>query len=327
MNSMRYDVAIVGAGPAGLACAIEAKKCGLSTIVLDKGCVVNSIVHFPVNMVFFTTPELLEIGELPMVSAQEKPTRVEGLKYYRRVVETYALNVHQYEPVMHVARENGGFSVRTIDRHHQPFHYTATNVVLATGYYDNPNLLKIPGEELPKVSHYYTEPHPYFDQEVAVIGGKNSAIEAALDLFRNGAKVTLIYRGTEFSGSIKYWIKPDIENRVKRGEIRAYFQTRVLEIKPQSIVLQNPEGTTELENDFVFAMTGYHPDVAFLRSTGMEIDPADMKPKIDPTSFESTIPGLYVAGSIVAGSKNNEIFIENGRFHGKAIIQAIQTRG
>jgi thioredoxin reductase (NADPH) len=323
MAITRFDVAIVGAGPSGLACAIEAQRAGLSHMVLEKGCLVNSLLHYPINMVFFTTPELLEIGDLPMVSAHEKPTRLEGLKYYRRVVENYGLNVHQYEIVDRVEGTDGDFTLATTTRVGHFPEYAARKVVIATGYYDHPNRLEIPGENLPKVSHYYTEAHPYYDQEVAVIGGKNSAIEAALDLYRNGARVTLIYRGPEMSGSIKYWIKPDIENRIQRGEITAYFSTRVTEIKLESLIIENPDGQKEIKNDFVFAMTGYHPDEPFLRSLAIELNPEDLKPSINPETFETNVPGIYVAGSVVAGKKNNEIFIENGRFHGTAIVQSI----
>ena len=325
MTQRHFDIAIVGAGPAGMACAIEAKKAGLEHVLFDKGCLVNSIVRFPTHMVFFTTPELLEIGDLPLVSEHEKPTRVEGLKYYRRVAESFALNIHQYERVERIAGQDGAFTIYTNDRLGHGAEFSTRKIAIATGYYDNPNLLAIPGEALPKVSHYYTEPHPYFDQEVAVIGGKNSAIEAALDLFRNGVRVTLIYRGSEFAGSIKYWIKPDIENRIKRGEIKAHFNSQILEIRPGSIVIQNSQGREELRNDFVFALTGYRPDADFLRSLGVTMDACDLKPQMDPETHESNVAGVYLAGSIVAGLKNNEIFIENGRFHGKAIVRAIQA--
>ncbi|MBZ5535872.1 MAG: YpdA family putative bacillithiol disulfide reductase [Acidobacteriia bacterium] len=323
MTSTLYDVGIIGAGPAGLACGIEATKLELSHVIIEKGCLVNSLAHYPINMVFFTTPELLEIGGLPLISAHEKPTRLEGLKYYRRAVETYHLNVHQYERVEGVSGFNGDFSIRTRERLGQSRSYKARKLIVATGYYDNPNRLGIPGEDLPKVSHYYTEAHPYYDQEVAVIGGRNSAIETALDLFRNDSHVTLIYRGAEFSNSVKYWIKPDIENRVKRGEIKVHFNTQVIAIKPDAVVIQNSNGKVELKNDFVFALTGYRPDESFLRSMGIELSPIDLKPTLHPESFETNVPGVHMAGSIVAGLKNNEIFIENGRFHGKVILQSI----
>lgn len=329
MNTNSYEVAIVGAGPSGLACAIEAQKAGLSHVVFDKGCLVNSLVHYPVNMVFFTTPELLEIGELPMISAHEKPTRLEGLKYYRRVAQTFSLNIRQYEKVEQIDGADGAFGIFTRNRWGQRDAYRSRKVIVATGYYDTPNKLGIPGEDLPKVSHYYTEAHPYFNQDVAVIGGKNSAIEAALELYRSGARVTLIYRGAAFSNSIKYWIKPDIENRIQRGEIKARFNTQVSEIKPEAIIIQNSHGEEELPNDFVFAMTGYRPDEQFLRALGVELNSADLKPTTTPDTFESNVRGIYLAGSVVAGLKNNEIFIENGRFHGKVILESIrkQLRG
>lgn len=325
MTTSFLDIAIVGAGPAGLACAIEAKRAGLSCIVFDKGCLVNSLAHFPINMVFFTTPELLEIGNLPLVCTHEKPTRLEGLKYYRRAAETYELEVHPYEKVERVEGKNLDFRVYTRDRLGQEKIYASKKIIVATGYYDNPNRLGIPGEDLPKVSHYYTEAHPFFDQDVAIIGGKNSAIEAALELFRSGARVTLIYRGASLSGSIKYWIKPDIENRISRGEIQAHFSTEVLEIKPDGIVLQNSRDRKELKNDFVFAMTGYRPDSGFLQSIGIELN-GDLKPTLQPETYESNIPGMFVAGSVVAGLKNNEVFIENGRFHGKVVIETIRRQ-
>jgi bacillithiol disulfide reductase len=323
MTSTLFDVGIIGAGPAGLACGIEAKRAELSHIIFDKGCVVNSLAHFPINMVFFTTPELLEIGDLPLISAHEKPTRLEGLKYYRRAVETYHLNVHQYERVEGVSGNNGDFSIHTRERLGHTRVYNARKLIVATGYYDNPNRLGIPGEDLPKVSHYFTEAHPFYNQEVAVIGGRNSAIEAALDLFRNGSRVTLIYRRAEFSSSVKYWIKPDIENRVKRGEIKAHFNTQVLTVRPDTVVIQNSNRKEELKNDFVFALTGYRPDESFLRSLGIELNPLDLKPTIDPGTFETNVPGIHMAGANVAGLKNNEIFIENGRFHGKVVLQSI----
>jgi thioredoxin reductase (NADPH) len=233
------DVVIVGAGPSGLACAIEAQKTGMTCVVLEKGCVTNSVFRFPAHMVFFTTPELLEIGKLPLISEREKPTRVEALKYYRRVVDTYKLDVHQYENVEKIERLDGKFSLRTAKST-----YTSRHVVIATGYYDNPNMMGIPGEGLPHVSHYYTEPHPFFNRDVVVIGGKNSAAEAALDLFRGGARVSLIHRGAEMGKTVKYWVRPDIENRFKNGEIQAFFNSRVVEITPSHVRIQQ-DGTSQ----------------------------------------------------------------------------------
>ncbi len=321
------DVIIVGAGPSGLACAIEAEKSGLDYLVIEKGCIVNSILHYPVQMTFFTTPELLEIGGLPFVSGREKPTRVEGLKYYRRVADTYRLKINLYETVLSVKPESDGFLFKTRTHTGDDRQYQSSQVVLATGYYDIPNPLNIPGEDLPKVFHYYTEAHPFYHQNVAVIGGRNSAAIAALDLYRAGARVTLIYRGKQLNTSIKYWIKPDIENRIKNGEITVHFETTVTAITPSQIALRHVSGRClDLPNDFVFAMTGYCPDVEFFKSIGVEINPIDQKPTYNRENFESNVPGIYLAGVVVAGSMTNEVFIENGRFHGEVIIRDIRRK-
>src|SRR3954449_10137789 len=255
---MRTDVLVIGAGPTGLACAIEAQKIGLKVVVVDKGCLVNSLFHYPANMTFFTTPELLEIGDIPFSTAQQKPTREEALEYYRKVAEHYDVDVRQYEWVKTVMGEDGKFSVCATDRAGRPHDYVAKKVIVSTGYYDLANQLNIPGEDLPKVSHYYGEPHPYYDTEVLIIGGKNSAAIAALDLWRHGARVTLIHRGPALHRHIKYWIKPDIENRIKNGEINALFNTVVARIDPDSVVLNTPSGPLRLKNDFVLALIGYH---------------------------------------------------------------------
>jgi len=319
-----HDLIIVGAGPSGLACAIEAQKEGLDYQVIEKGCIVNSLQHYPVQMTFFTTPELLEIGGLPFVCIREKPTRAEGLKYYRRVADTYHLKINLYETVLGVDKGDGRFVVNTRTRIGGSRQYFCKKVVLATGYYDIPNYLGVPGEDLPKVSHYYIEAHPYYNTDVAVIGGKNSAAVAALELYRTGARVTLIHREAGLSDQIKYWIRPDIENRIKNREIAAYFQTEVKEITPVHLVLKDKSGQTwEVANDFVFAMTGYRPDVEFFKSVGIEINPADQKPTYHKETFESNVPGIYLAGVVVAGAMTNEVFIENGRFHGTKIAEAI----
>lgn len=320
------DAIIVGAGPTGLACGIELKKRGLSARLFDKGCLTNSLYHYPTQMTFFTTPELLEIGGIPMTSLGEKPVRVEALKYYRRVAQHYGLDVRQYEPVLSFEGAPGGFTVRTRDRFGRENLYRCRFVILATGYYDRPNLLDVPGEDLPKVSHYYKEPHPYFDQDVLVIGGKNSAAIAALELYRAGARVTLVHRREKLSDSIKYWIRPDIENRIKNGEIAAYFSTVVTEIRQESVDLRTPDGPVTIPNDFVFALTGYHPDTEFLSRHGIVFDPASQRPRVDPETLESERPGVYLAGVLVAGMHTNEIFIENGRFHGAQIAEAIARR-
>ena len=322
----QYDVVVVGAGPTGLACGIELQQRGLRTVLIEKGCVVNSLYHYPTNMVFFTTPELLEIGNLPMTSLNEKPNRHEALKYYRRVADHYKLTINDYERVENITGVDSDFLVSTTDRLGCPQTYRAHKVVLATGYYDVPNLLNVAGEELSKVLHYYKEPHPYYNHDVAVVGAKNSAAIAALELFWTGARVTLIHRGNGISEKVKYWIKPNIENRIKVGEIQAYFRSQIVEILPDSIVVSTPQGEVVLKNDFVFALTGYSPDLNFLNSIGITLEPATQKPRTDPLTLESERAGIYLAGVIVAGMHTNEIFIENGRFHGKQIADAVAAK-
>jgi thioredoxin reductase (NADPH) len=313
-----FDVIVVGAGPTGLACGIELKQRGLNTVLIEKGCVVNSLYNYPTHMVFFTTPELLEIGGLPMTSLNEKPGRTEALKYYRRVAEYYGLNIHQYERVLSIAGDNDDFHVQT-----SKTEYRARRIVIATGYYDIPNMLNVPGEDLDKVIHYYKEPHPYYDHDVLVVGAKNSAAIAALELHWTGARVSMLHRGSKISDRVKYWIKPNIENRIKSGEITAYFNSRLIEIHPHSVEIETLEGRKTLKNDFVFAMTGYRPDLEFLESLGIRLDPASQKPRTNPETLESDRPGIFLAGVIVAGMHTNEIFIENGRFHGRQIAGAI----
>ena len=320
------DVLVVGAGPTGMACAIEAHKAGFKALIIDKGCVVNSLYHYPNNMVFFTTPELLEIGDVPFTTSLAKPTRLEALEYYRRVAEHFQLHIRQYEWVKTITGEDRDFRVTTTDRQSAIHDYRARKIVLATGYYDLANQLDIPGEDLDKVFHYYREPHPYYDTDVVVIGGKNSAAEAALDLWRHGARVTLVHRGPQMHEHVKYWVRPDIENRIKAGEIGAHFNSTVQEIGGDYVALQTPSGPLHLKNDFVFALTGYHPDYDFLRSVGIELSSEQMRPVCDPENLESNVPGIYVAGVIVAGSRTNEIFIENGRFHGKLIAAHISEK-
>jgi thioredoxin reductase (NADPH) len=323
---IQYDALVVGAGPTGLACGIELQQRGLKTVLIEKGCVVNSIYNYPTNLVFFTTPELLEIGNLPMTSLGEKPGRTEALKYYRRVADHYKLDIRQYERVNTITGEDGAFEVCTTDRLGKPGVHFARQIVLATGYYDIPNLLGVAGENLDKVMHYYKEAHPYYNLDVLVIGAKNSAAIAALELHWNQARVTLVHRGPGISDSVKYWIKPNIENRIKAGEIRAYFHSRVLEIRPESVLLATPDGKITIKNDFVFALTGYSPDLPFLNSIGITLDAATLRPRTDPKTLESERKGIYLAGVIVAGMHTNEIFIENGRFHGKQIAEAIAAK-
>jgi thioredoxin reductase (NADPH) len=321
-----FDAIVVGAGPTGLACGIELQQRGVKAVLVEKGCVVNSIYHYPTHMTFFTTPELLEIGNLPMTSLNDKPNRTEALKYYRRVAEHYRLDIRQYERVDRIAGEDNAFQADTTDRLGCRHVYRARKIVLATGYYDVPNPLDAPGEELDKVLHYYKEAHPYYNHDVAVIGGKNSAAIAALELCWTGARVTLIHRGPGISDGVKYWIKPNIENRIKSGEITGYFLSRVVEIQKDAIRVSTPEGEISLRNDFVFALIGYRPDLTFLNSTGITLEPDTLRPRSNPETLESERPGIYLAGVIVAGMHTNEIFIENGRFHGCLIAESIASK-
>jgi thioredoxin reductase (NADPH) len=321
-----FDLLVVGAGPTGLACAIEAQKVGLRPVVVDKGCLCNSLFHYPSHMTFFTTPELLEIGGIPFPSPNPKPTRNEALQYYRLVAAYYRLDVRQYHRVERVTGADGAFTVHTEDRFGRTGAIQTRKLALSTGYYDLPNLIGIPGEKLSKVHHYYVDPHPYFETDVMVIGGKNSAAIAALELWRSGARVTLVYRGPGIQPHVKYWIKPDIENRIKNGEIRAYFDSQPVEITPDNVVVRTPEGRVTLKNDFVFALTGYHPDFDFLEGLGVRFEGPDRLPVCDAETLESNVPGIYLAGVIVAGSRTNEIFIENGRFHGRQIAAALASK-
>ncbi|HEV2351869.1 MAG TPA: YpdA family putative bacillithiol disulfide reductase [Terriglobia bacterium] len=329
------DVIIVGAGPTGLACGIEAVRAGLKTLIVEKGCLVNSLFTYPANMTFFTSRELLEIGELPLPSTNVKPTRAEALEYYRRVADYFHLPIHYQERVNRIRRSPLGrnpgaapeFEIETETSDGAKHTHLARTAIIATGYYDLPNYLGIPGEDLPKVSHYAREGHEYFGRKVAVIGGANSAAVTSLDLYRHGAEVTLVNRGRELSRHIKYWIRPDLENRIKANAIRAYWESRVTEITHDSISIQTEAGqTVRLENDFVFALTGYHPDVDLLRGAGIQVHPESYRPALNPETLESNVPGLYVAGVVVSGLQTNEIFIENGRFHGKLIIADIKRK-
>jgi thioredoxin reductase (NADPH) len=318
-----YDIICIGAGPTGLATAIEAKRAGMRPLVIDKASLCNSIYHYPVNMVFFTTPELLEIGDLPLVCAAEKPTRVEALKYYRRTAEHYGLELRLYERVLQVEGHDGNFTAVTQTDKGLEERYHGKKIAVATGYYDLPNKLGVPGEELPHVSHYYTEPHEYWNQDVVVIGGKNSAAEAALDLFRNGARVTLVHRNKDLGATIKYWVRPDIENRIKAGQVKALLETRVKEITEDEVVTENGAGEKRLFARQVFALTGYHPDYTFIESLGVQLDPENRKPALNPKTLESNVPGIHLAGVVTGGRHTGEIFIENGRLHGKQIIEGL----
>ncbi|MBB5065851.1 YpdA family putative bacillithiol disulfide reductase [Granulicella mallensis] len=321
------DVLVIGAGPTGLACAIAAQNAGLRVVLVDKGCLTNSLFHYPAHMTFFTTPELLEIGNMPFSSPNQKPTRSEALEYYRKVAEHYRLDIRQYQNVDRIGGSDGDFTVHTTDQFGRQLTHRARKLIVSTGYYDLPNYLGIPGEDLPKVKHYYHEPHPFFAQDVLVIGGKNSAAIAALDLWRHGARVTLVHRGAELHRHIKYWIKPDIENRIKNGEITAHLSSTVGEITEDAVTLLTPGGPKVIPNQFVFALTGYHPDFGFIESLGVRLDKSNARcPICDPATHESNVPGIYLAGVIVAGERTNEIFIENGRFHGDLIAKDLAAK-
>ncbi len=323
------DVLIIGAGPSGLAAAIAATRAGLSYQVLEKGALVNSLLHYPRHMVFFTTPELMEIGGLPFVSPNEKPSRLEALRYYRRAADAYKLDIVFDEQVVRIERETIGATVgpifavesRSALGVRRVSH--ARTVVVATGAYDVANLIGVPGEDLPHVSHYYTEPHAYYRKNVVIVGGKNSAAEAALDLYRTGARVTIVHRGTSLGESIKYWVKPDIENRIAEGSIAARFETHVLEITPTSVVVESAGGREAIPADGVFLLTGYRSDPELMRNSAIEMDPATCGPVHDPETFETNVPGLFVVGAVVAGTQSGRIFIENGRFHGEVAIRGV----
>ncbi len=327
MSETKFDVLVIGAGPTGLACAIDAQRAGLRVVLVDKGCVCNSLFHYPAHMTFFTTPELLEIGDMPFSSPNQKPTRSEALEYYRKVADHYELDIRQYHRVERVSGRNMEFTVHTVDRFGRGVELQARKLIVSTGYYDLPNHLGIPGETLSKVAHYYNEPHPYFGLNVLVIGGKNSAAIAALDLWRHGAHVTLVHRGAEMHRHVKYWILPDINNRFKNGEVTGYFNSTVSGVTEDAVTLQTPEGDVVLPNDFVFALTGYHPDFEFIEKLGVKLDLEDDRvPMVNEATLESNVAGIYLAGVIVAGERTNEIFIENGRFHGGLIAKDLAEK-
>lgn len=313
------DVLIIGAGPIGLACGIEAKRNNLNHLIIEKGSIVNSIFHYPTNMTFFSTAEKIEIGNVPFVSHGDKPTRREALEYYRRVKAAYNLNVNTYEKVLSIEKDSKVYKVIT-----DKSVYSARNIIVATGYYDNPNILNIPGEDLPKVKHYFDEPHPYAYHRTAVVGAGNSAVDVALELFRVGAEVTMVIRENQIKPSIKYWVKPDIENRIKEGSIKVYFNSIVKEIKDKSIIIQTQEKITEIENDFVFLMTGYYPDYNFLKSVGINVDKENC-PVFNRETFETNLKGIYLAGVVCSGKNTDKYFIENSIEHANIIIKNIKS--
>lgn len=317
-----HDVIVIGAGPVGLACGIQAQRHDLSALVIEKGAIVNSLLRYPTGMEFFSTPELLEIGGHPFPTNRYKPTREEAIDYYRRVAFTEELNLRLYEPVTALSGEQGAFTVET-----DQGSYAARHVVAAVGFFDVPNRLNIPGEELDKVTHYYREPYPYAGQRVAVIGAANSAVKAALGCYRHGAEVTLVARSPTLDDGVKYWLRPDLENRIEEGSIDAYFNTTVTAIQEKTIRLQAPDAEVVLDNDWVLAMTGYRPDYSLLRALGIAIDDDPARtPVHDADTFETNRDGLYLAGTVCGGLNTSKWFIENGRFHAKQIMQHIAER-
>ncbi|MGE5432548.1 MAG: YpdA family putative bacillithiol disulfide reductase [Syntrophomonadaceae bacterium] len=318
----KYDMIIIGAGPIGLACGIEAAKKGLSYLILEAGCLVNSLYHYPVNMTFFSTSERLEIGEVPFISHGYKPTRSEALEYYRRVTFSWHLNVKTYERVLDIKALDYGFLIKS-----EKGIYTAGNIVIATGFYGIPNLMNIPGEDLEKVKHYYDEPHPYSGQKLVIAGGGNSAVDAALETFRRGAEVTMVIAGSELDSGVKYWVRPDIDNRIKEGSIKAYFNSTIKEIRQSEVDLCTPEGEFSIENDFVLAMTGYRPDYTLLEKAGVETSRDELlEPYYDPETFETNKKGVFLAGCVCGGMNTSRWNIESSRYHAERIAECIQSR-
>ncbi len=317
-----YDLIIIGGGPTGINVGVEAEKAGLHYLILEKGMLTNSIFHFPANMTFFSTSKKLEIADIPFISHTDKPTRREALEYYRRIIESYKLQIHFYEEVTSLAHEENIFNIVSSNAE-----YKATNVVVATGYYDKPSMLHVPGEGLTKVKHYYDEAHPYVGQKVLVVGAANSACDVALETWQKGAHVTMVIRGPELYKKVKYWILPNIQNRIAEGSIPAYFNTTIKEITSKTVILNTPQGEVTIENDFVLAMTGYLPDYALLEKLGVPIS-TDTKryPVYDKETLETTTSGLYVAGVLLAGMQTSKLFIENSRHHGALIVNHILSK-
>lgn len=329
---MHYPIIVIGGGPIGLACGIEAKNAGIEYLIIEKGCLVNSLFHYPENMTFFSTSERLEIGGIPFVSKNARPSKPEALEYYRRVAQAEKINIHLFEKVKEIKRQNSKDNKQNGGEKHPDTNfivttdkdqYTASSVIIATGFYDIPYLLNVPGEDLPKVTHYFKDPHFYAFQKVIVVGASNSAVDAALETWRKGAEVTMMVRGNSIGERVKYWVKPDIENRISEGSIKAYFNSAIEEIREKEVLIKTPEGTISLENDWVIAMTGYQPDLDFLRNTGVHLS-ADgvMKPEVDETTYQTNIPDLYLAGVICGGLNTHRLFIENSREHAEKIIEA-----
>ncbi len=317
-----FDIIIVGSGPSGLACAIEAKKVGLAAVVLEQGSVADAIRRFPTNLVWFSTPELLEIGNVPLIVPTVRPTRIDTLSYYQRVTGLFGLDVRTFDGVEAIRQDDGCFSVRTAGGRE----YRGRTVIIATGYFDHPNKLGVEGESLSHVLHYYDEPQKYYGCDVVVVGGRNSAVEAALDLYRHGARVTMVHRGAKLSEGVKYWVLPDIENRIKAGQVRAHFNTTVSRIAPRTVDVCHNGRVESVDADFVLVLIGFHPDAERLAQYGIRVNPETLAPEIDAATYETNVPGLFVAGSVVAGKNNNKIFVENGRMHAFSIIPAIANK-
>lgn len=319
MKKNTFDVIIIGGGPIGLACGIQAKKAGLKYLIIEKGVLVNSLYNYPVNMTFFSTSERLEIGDVPFVSNNNKPSRSEALEYYRRIVTSFKLNIHLFEKVVEVKKSDKFFQLIS-----SKTTYETLNIIIATGFYDIPFLLNVKGEKLNKVKHYYDDPHFYAFQNVLVVGAANSAIDAALETWRKGANVTMVIRGDKISDRVKYWVKPDIENRIKEGSIKAYFHSKIKEIREDEVDILTPEGIVTIPNDWVIAMTGYQPNLQFLRQLGIHISDDEVcKPEYNETNFETNVKGIYIAGVICGGMNTHRLFIENSREHAKKIIKDI----
>lgn len=317
-----YDVLIIGAGPIGLACGIEAKKAGLTPLIMDKGCLVNSIYNYPLNMTFFSTSEKLEIGDVPFISHGNKPNRFEALEYYRRVAQSWKLDIKLYEEVKGVEKTNDGFLIRS-----PRGEYRAAAVVLATGFYDLPYMMNVPGEELRKVKHYYDEPHPYFGQKIVVVGAANSAVDVALETYRKGAEVTMVIREPALLDTVKYWVKPDIENRIKEGSIQAFFNSEITEIREYEVDILTPNGPQTLENNFVLAMTGYKPNFELMEAMGVNTNNDAMQtPVYNELTNETNVEGIFLAGVVCGGLKTNKWFIENSRVHATIIADVLKSR-